>query len=132
MQLTTKQVQNDVPVWDVLIDGEVCGCITQFPGEGPMATVKIGYSKRTMAAATVLSLINEIGLYVREIEMIRRRVDIDGFDEYAAERKMAIGDQERVYDESDYFNEEEEYCKHHEAMYWKADALGYNDINEAY
>jgi len=35
-----KRVAPGVDIWDLLADGKDIGCLTRFPGEGPMATVK--------------------------------------------------------------------------------------------
>jgi hypothetical protein len=48
-----KQVQEDVPVWDFIDAGFWIGCMTNFPGEGPVATIRVGGVKVTVAGATI-------------------------------------------------------------------------------
>lgn len=53
MQVTFEQVNAMVPVWNILFEGEDIGCVTCFPGEGPMATVRLDGETRTVKGATV-------------------------------------------------------------------------------
>ena len=53
MKLIARQVANGVPVYDLLWDGADVGCLTAFPGEGPMATVRGYNGKATVAGATL-------------------------------------------------------------------------------
>ena len=42
MKLTIKQVKDGVPIWDIFdTDDNDVGCMTNFPGEGLMATVHL-------------------------------------------------------------------------------------------
>lgn len=105
--LTINQVQRGVPAYDILIDGEGVGVLTHFPNDAKaMATLRLGGVLLTLEAPTLGDLM------IKLFEMIVPISD----DEI----------EERVYDEDDYFNEEEEYNK---AMYLKAEALGYGDPN---
>lgn len=45
--INTKQVAQDVPIWDLFYDGEYVGLLTDFPGEGPAYTVRWGSWKAT-------------------------------------------------------------------------------------
>jgi len=105
--LTINQVQRGVPAYDIMIDGVDCGVLTHFPHDAKaMATLHLGGVKLTLDGATLGDMMMKL------FEMIVPISD----DEI----------EERVYDENDYFNEEEEYAK---AMYLKAEALGYDDPN---
>jgi hypothetical protein len=94
MQVTTKQVQDGVPVWDIIINGAFHGCITIFPNEGPMATVKVDGSERTLSAPSFDELVNEINDFVDYIE--DRKNDCD----------------------------EDDTAAYLDALYWRAVALG--------
>ena len=104
--LTINQVQRGVPAYDILIDGVNYGVLTHFPHDAKaMATLRLGGVLLTLEAPTLGDMMMKL------FEMI-----------------VPISDEieERVYDEDDYFNEEEEYAK---AMYLKAVSLGYDDPN---
>lgn len=105
--LTINQVQRGVPAYDILIDGVDCGVLTHFPNDAKaMATLRFCSALLTLEAPTLGDLM------IKLFEMI-----------------VPISDaeiEERVYDEDDYFNEEEEYNK---AMYLKAVSFGYDDPN---
>lgn len=105
--LTLNKVQRGVPAYDILIDGVGVGVLTHFPHDAKaMATLRLGGVLLTLEAQTIGDLLMKL------FDMIVPISD----DEI----------EERVYDEDDYFNEEEEYNK---AMYLKAEALGYGDPN---
>lgn len=104
--LTINQVQRGVPAYDILIDGVDCGVMTHFPHDGKaMATLRFCSALLTLEAPTLGDLM------IKLFEMIV---------------PISEDEIERVYDEDDYFNEEEEYNK---AMWLKAEALGYGDPN---
>lgn len=60
---TKKQVQDGVPIWDIYYDENRIGCLTDFPLDGPHATVRVAVPdgentaiiERTVDAATVNS-----------------------------------------------------------------------------
>jgi len=104
--LTINQVQRGVPAYDILIDGVGVGVLTHFPHDAKaMATLRLGGVLLTLEAQTIGDLLMKL------------------FDMIVPISEDEI---ERVYDENDYFNEEEEYAK---AMYLKAVTLGYDDPN---
>jgi hypothetical protein len=48
-----KQVQKDIPIYDLLKDGNEIGTLTIFPGEGPMATVHHQGDQATVSGSTI-------------------------------------------------------------------------------
>lgn len=105
--LTLNQVQRGVPAYDILIDGVNYGVLTHFSHDAKaMATIRLGGVLLTLDGATIGDLLMKL------------------FDMIVPISDAEI--EERVYDENDYFNEEEEYAK---AMYLKAVTLGYDDPN---
>ena len=54
----TDQIIIDTPIWDLFFDehgthSNDIGCVTNFPGEGPMATVKCEKKEKTVKATTL-------------------------------------------------------------------------------
>ena len=126
--LTLNQVQRGVPAYDILIDGEGVGVLTHFPHDGKaMATLRLGGVLLTLDAPTLGDLmikLFEMIVPISDDDDEEENIDIDLDGGLSAVNEN--DDTERVYDEDDYFNEEEEYNK---AMYLKAEALGYGDPN---
>lgn len=56
-RLTTQQVAPFTPIYNVLCDGVDIGCITSFPAEGPMGTIRYLGVKQTVAADTVADVL---------------------------------------------------------------------------
>tara|TARA_R110000822_G_scaffold7577_2_gene31090 strand:- start:115 stop:450 length:336 start_codon:yes stop_codon:yes gene_type:complete len=55
MSYIAKRSAPGVPTWDLEFDGATIGFMTSFPGEGPMATVRLyhGQDGTTVSAATL-------------------------------------------------------------------------------
>ena len=51
--LIARRVAPEVDIWDLFDGTDDIGCLTRFPGEGPMATVAFGDIKETVAARTI-------------------------------------------------------------------------------
>ena len=127
--LTINQVQRGVPAYDILIDGVDCGVLTHFPNDAKaMATLRLGGVLLTLDGATLGDLMMklfEMIVPISDDDDEEENIDIDLDGGLSAVNEDAEIE-ERVYDENDYFNEEEEYAK---AMYLKAVSLGYDDPN---
>ncbi len=64
-----RRVAPDVDIWNLFDGFDDIGCLTRFPGEGPMATVDFCGAKETVAAQTIhATLIAAKAAYFRCIE----------------------------------------------------------------
>lgn len=79
-----KRVRAFVPVWDLTVDGAFIGTMTCFPGEGPMATVRLGNSKMTVGGDDIRSCLF-----------------------YAKEAYLLLDHHAKGYDQEDYIEDED-------------------------
>ena len=51
--LIATQVEAGIPIWDLIAEGVDVGVLTDFPGEGPMATVRNAGREGTVRGVTM-------------------------------------------------------------------------------
>lgn len=83
---TIKQVQDNVPVWDFHLDGIWIGCMTNFPGEGPAATIRVGGQKATVQGTSLHNVLRATRENFEEMQQVPVETyipDEDGSEAFA-------------------------------------------------
>ncbi len=84
-----RRVAADVDIWNLFDGFDDIGCLTRFPGEGPMATVTFCDGKRTVAAPTIhATLIEAKAAYLGLIDDMREDEHIEDEDGSIAHMRM--------------------------------------------
>jgi hypothetical protein len=97
--LTIKQVKDGIPIWDIYnAFGEDAGVVTNFPGEGIMATVRDGENKTTIYNALTLHEVVEraTAAYVELFEPMQDDEYIEDEDGSIAHMRMCEREAERA------------------------------------
>lgn len=75
MGIIAKQVQDGVPIYDLLDAGLEVGSMTSFPGEGPTATVRTCNGPQTVSAITLHECLVAANGIFRDAKEFEQQVD---------------------------------------------------------